>query len=421
MIYHIMNVNFWLRRQRVCRRPHSSKYGKCPIMYYVVTGAGESASRSHDVHMGYYCAPADWDAGRWPADALEAKKKLEAALTEINARYEAMNIPATGEMLLTDYLNKNKPARYMLVVAQEYVDSVERRRLRGKIKNGTFRAYKTRLENLRYYVEEVLGRRKLTLYEVNNAFMMAMEEYFRDEYVTRKGSRRGLGVLTLKQQVHFLTEVMTYAVQRDYITQNPVSVYAVDTSDWQKNLTYLTQDELERLSRHFFLDPKTQEAVDAFIFLAETGISFVDYKRMRDDWVKRLGDIELPSDIRDRIDPEELWLIDARQKTGVPFAVPLSKQALRLLEQYGGAGRMPQFAEVHDLNVLVRCAAQMCGIDKYLTSRIGRKTFSHHWRNRSGLSSKATSLLMGHATDGMVNYYSSVQIEAAVRELYRNR
>ncbi len=317
MILNPMTVNFWLRRQRVCKRKRSTNFGKCPVMYYVVASSGH---RSADTRLGYFCSPQDWDDGTWPKDVDSAKKKLEEALRDINARYEQLNIPATGQMLLTDYLNTNKPARYLLIVAQEWIESINLKCQRGGLSKTTASIYRTRLDNLTHYVENVLHRKTLTLHEINNAFVMDMETYFKYEYRTRRCNRLGLGILTLKQQVQFLVNVMNFAQSRDYIAQNPTSVYKVDVSKWQKKLTYLTEEELERFRAVVVADEKARIAADIFLFLCETGLSYVDYNRMRESWVQRLGDLPLPRDVRNMINVDETWLINHRQKSKVDFA-----------------------------------------------------------------------------------------------------
>ncbi|GAB3314731.1 site-specific integrase [Larkinella ripae] len=412
MVLNDVKVNFWLRRQRVAKRK-GTHFGQAPVMFYIIA----NGVRSNDARTGVYCSADNWDAGSAPAEVTQRIRKLEEHIGQMNARYEQLNIPATGTMLLNDLLNTNKPARFLLIVAQEMLEALEKK-VGRRITKVTFQHYKARFNNLTHYVELILKRNNLTLHEVNNAFVEDMEEYFRDRYITQRGNRKGMAVLTLKQQVMFLVNVMDFAQRRDYVQQNPIRVYKVDASDWKPNKTYLTDDELDRFRSASITDEKTRKAADVFLFLCETGMSYCDYLRMQDDWIKPLRDLDLPRDIRYKVNPDEKWLIGARQKSKVSFAVPLSLEAQRLLTLYGGVSGMPKKIDNNDLNIYIRSVAQLAGITKHLTSYVARKTFAHYWRNRSGLSSKAASRLMGHSTDTMINFYADVQVEAAVREVY---
>ncbi|RAJ97394.1 site-specific recombinase XerD [Larkinella arboricola] len=407
-VFNEVKVNFWLRRQRPCKR-YSTRLGKCPVMFNITA----SGVKSKDCRAEVYCLPYDWDHNTHPSDVAQRIQRIEESVNQINARFEFLNITATGPMILKDLTAKAQKAILLLTVADEFVKSKK-----GKGAKGTYGHYCCRYRNLERYLVEKLKNSAVTPFEVNNRFLMDAESYYRDEYITQKGGRKGLGILALKQQIDFIKAVMVYAQQRDYISQNPTIAYRVDVSSWKPKKTYLTQEELERFRSAEITDEQIRRAVDIFLFLCETGMSYCDYVRMENDWIKPLGEMELPLDIRVKVNLNEKWLVGMRKKSKVQFAVPISTEAQRLLTIYGGASNMPKFMDLNDVNILVRGVAQMVKIKKHLTSYVARKTFAHYWRNRAGLSSKAASRLMGHSTDTMINHYADVQVEAAIREVY---
>jgi integrase/recombinase XerD len=163
-----------------------------------------------------------------------------------------------------------------------------------------------------------------------------------------------------------------------YLTTNPLK----DVNEKLKapgRITYLTEEEINKLKLSDLLSGSQQRVADAFLFQCYTGLCYCDLKRFS---VK-----EHVTTIQGR------YVIQyARTKTETPFTIPLLSYAKELIDKY--AGHIPVISN-QKMNDCIKVVAKTIGIEKHLTTHIGRKTAGTYLLNHD-VPMTTVSKILGH-------------------------
>jgi len=419
-----MKMVFYLRRSRL-------KRGKCPVVFYVTANGIKSKERS----TGQYIRPQEWDAGEVSRAVRGKLDEIETRLREVFLRLKREgNSRPTGPDVLAAVEDEASPVPALIDVAADYVKAQQatgrkrRRKPNEPTRTGqakaTGKAHSSRLNILTHYVDGVLkGRRSVLITGVNNQFAERYERYLRTQHVLRAGRRKGeVGLIStsVEKHIQFLEQVLDYAVRKDLLKHNPLTVYRVDTSDVARDLTRLDDAELAHLRDFRFVSAYLQRAVDVFLLMCEVGLSHCDQRGAGAD--NHLTADDLPPYLAERLRGTDLeeWLQGQRQKTGVTFAVPLTPFARKLIDKYGGVEHLPKL-ENSPLNRALREAFQIAGIPKHATTKLARKTFLHRWRNAPGVAKKTVTKMAGHSTEAMLDWYADTTLEGVAFDLLNAR
>jgi integrase len=165
----------------------------------------------------------------------------------------------------------------------------------------------------------------------------------------------------ISKHIYRLQRALNFAVMQGQIQNNVCQVYKVKRAK-NKTVVNLTDQEFNIWVGAVWQSDFYVKAQDLYTFQMVTGLSFSDlnnYKTIQDP---RTG----------------LWIEGLRTKTGKDFAIPLYHNdftiARQIHEKY--SGKLP-ILENHFYNRLIREMAKILGIDKYITSHTGRKTFAN--------------------------------------------
>jgi integrase len=161
-----------------------------------------------------------------------------------------------------------------------------------------------------------------------------------------------------------------------------------------ETVEFLTSEELSRIEGLTLRDGSMLAAArDMFVFQSYTGMAYSDMQGFRLDECRHDGD---------------RWLLaKKRVKTGVTYYVQLLPQALAVVERYGG--EMPKVAvQVYNRNL--KRIAEATGINKRLTSHVGRHTFAT-WALHKGVALERVSKMLGHSKITQTQRYAKVLAE----------
>lgn len=143
---------------------------------------------------------------------------------------------------------------------------------------------------------------------------------------------------------------------------------------------YLTMEEVEHMERAVMHTKSLSEARDLFMVQIMTGLSYIDL--MTFDFLS----------VKDK--PEYTLVKGRRQKTGVEYCFVLTPQAIGLLSKYGY--RLPKVPN-QKYNTKLKMVADAAGIDKQLTSHMGRRTCGVVLLN-NGVAIEIVSRILGHSS-----------------------
>lgn len=163
---------------------------------------------------------------------------------------------------------------------------------------------------------------------------------------------------------------------------------------------YLTEEELNVIINKKISIERLSVIRDVFLFCCYTGLAFTDVKELKMDNIKH------------GIDGNK-WVFKYRHKTDVESTVPLLEPAKNLIAKYN----THPFREIEGLvfpvpsnqkmNAYLKEIADICGIEKILTTHTARRTFATIMlQNR--MSMEAVSKMLGHTSLYMTKRYAKI-------------
>jgi integrase len=171
---------------------------------------------------------------------------------------------------------------------------------------------------------------------------------------------------------------------------------------------FLTENELQALLEKEFTTDRLTQVRDVFAFCCFTGLAFIDIKQLRRE------DLSIGTN-------GETIIRKQRQKSGVFYNVPLLPVALQLLEKYKEKN-LPnnQILPVPSntkMNAYLKEIADLCGINKNLTTHVARHTFATTVTLANNVSIETVSKMLGHKNIKMTQHYAKVLEKTVVREM----
>ena len=136
-----------------------------------------------------------------------------------------------------------------------------------------------------------------------------------------------------------------------------------------------------------------------FLFQCYTGLAYSDMRKFDFRDVQQRG--------------KRLVLHDVRKKTGEDFYIVLLPPAIEILNKYDF--RLPLMSN-EQYNMRLKLVAESAGIEKNLTSHMGRHTFATLSLN-SGIKIEVLAQMMGHADIRTTQIYAKM-INCTVEEAY---
>lgn len=123
-------------------------------------------------------------------------------------------------------------------------------------------------------------------------------------------------------------------------------------------------------------------------------------------------------DFRDIIERNGKFVLnDVRQKTGEEFYILIMPRAMEILKKYGN--RLPVMSN-QQYNMRLKVVADAAGIDKKLTSHMGRHTYATLALN-NGVKIEVLARMLGHADIKTTQVYARLidtTVEMAYDELF---
>ncbi len=119
----------------------------------------------------------------------------------------------------------------------------------------------------------------------------------------------------------------------------------------------LTEKEVETLANITLFDPTLQLYSDIAVFMAWTGLAYIDISNLRPEHLKRTTD-------------GDLFILKPRQKTSQPCIIYLSEKPLEILERYRDnpvckrTGLLLPMLTNQGLNRIFKELAPLAGIQK---------------------------------------------------------
>lgn len=193
--------------------------------------------------------------------------------------------------------------------------------------------------------------------------------------------------------------IINRAIKLELIDKNPFLSH-VNLKEQKSPIVFLTSNELGRIEGKEITINRLDEVRDFFLLQCYTGMSYSDMN----DFSK--NDIECIEGI--------YFIMKQRRKTKVKYTVPIVSKAVKIFEKYNWA--IPKLSNQR-LNAYLKELGVICGIDKEITTHIGRKTFATLALSK-GVAVEVIAKMVGHTSTRMtLATYADVVTERMINEV----
>ena len=328
---------------------------------------------------GIKCFPSQWsqdkesvvnstDAVQCNRVLLEMKKKAMKAIADM-----------VDEGIVDLYAIPNlirKPSS----VGMSFIRYVQERSAKRNVSDDTRKHYKSFLSILLNFGKIV------SFSDINEKAIRDFDEWLhtytwkaRDRYgkmKERRYSQSTIGGIHKRMKI-FIGD----AVVDGLLKENPYQSRRIRIDRGETRIDkYLTTEEFERITTATMPTGAVAEARDMFVFQCLTGLSYSDL--MEFDFSKA------------HLDGQYKVYSARRKKTGAEFTFVVVPEAVKILERYDY--RLPTISN-QKYNIKLKIVADAAGIEKELTSHVGRRTAGYIWLN-GGIPIEVVAKCLGHTS-----------------------
>ncbi|WP_353720162.1 tyrosine-type recombinase/integrase [Dyadobacter sp. 676] len=201
---------------------------------------------------------------------------------------------------------------------------------------------------------------------------------FGKEFVLYCRSTKQYAQNYLVRCLNYLKSIIDTAVEDGFVNANPLA-HLSESKLEPAEITFITEKEIELLRKTDLLTAGQRRIADAFLLQCFTGLCYCDLKRFSPK--KHIREI---CGVR--------CIQYAREKSSTLFTIPVLPYVDELIETYGE--NLPIISN-QKMNAKLKEIAKIVGIDKHLTTHVGRKTAGTYLLNH-GVRIEVVSRILGH-------------------------
>ena len=385
-----IKLNYWIRKSQ------KRASGQYPI-YLNISYEGINCQTSIGISIRY----AQWDKKAQrikgtseEVDALNGK--LSATKSRALKLYNELllsGVPFNAFSIKDKLHNGITKAVTFNDLMNEYIDKMTSLKGRG-YSQPTIIKYRNSQKRVNEFVRKHYKRKQIYLYELDYAFIDRFATFLRIEFDN--------GNTTIYKHYQRISRVVRVGVNMGYLDKYPFGEFRIKQD--KAPLVYLTYEEVIQIQNKSFDNIRLETVRLLFLLSCYSGLSFKEMENLQPrNLVESNG---------------SNWLSMIRQKTKRTYRVVLLPQAVELINQIIEMhpplknGRLLPMISNQKYNTYLKELADLCGINKRLTSHVGRKTFSIGIALRSKVSIELLSALLGHSSIRVTtDYYAKVTDE----------
>ncbi|MFY0255922.1 site-specific integrase [Chitinophaga sp. 30R24] len=349
--------------------------------------------------LGYKVEPSKFnkDAGAIvgkSAEAIEINKHLQHVKTELIRHYnllKAVDDTVTPTMIKNSYNGINREKRTLLEVTDFHNEKFKEKVDKGKRSDKTLKKWHCTKDKISAFLSNVIKMKDIPLGRIEYAFA---EDFF--DYLTLT---EGLQDNSAMKYIKNTKQLLKLAVQRKWLNANPIEDYVCSYINPERDI--LSADELSTMYHKDFSIHRLQETKDAYLFMALTGYAYKDALLLTRDHVVKFFD-------------GEDWIVKNREKTWCRENVPLLPIAKEILKKYENhpyciANNVLLPINTNQrFNGYLKEVADLCGIDKNLTTHTARHTFATTVTLANGVPLETVSAMLGHKSIRTTQIYAKI-------------
>lgn len=386
-----IRILFWIHRSK------RNKQGEVPLMLRL-TYKNERLNKS----TGIYILQNSWNHQKQKLkgnneSTVTVNRYIDNTKTRIIQLFNA--VQSDGDIYLQNILDtifsKSEKTDTLLKTIHVFNESMKSR-LGVDFAYSTYEKYVITEKKIKSFLETKLGKPDIRLKDLSLSFIIDFDDYIR---TIDKNQHN-----TATKYCINLKRILNVAVMRGLIQQNPFLGYR--TAFKETSRIFLSTFELSQLCNKIIPISRLDLVKDLFLFQCYTGLAYTDLKFMNE------------KDITIGIDGNK-WIIKARQKTKIVATIPLLPQALKIIEKYK-YDKQRKFSlfptySIQKYNQYLLEVADLCGINKKISSHVGRRTFGNYALSK-GMSLNSIAKILGHANTLITQKIYAVTSEMIVSQ-----
>jgi len=382
-----ITIHLYLKESRTDSKGYS------PV-YLRLTVNGKRAEMSTGIKL----LPSFWDrvseraSGR-SEEARVINSRLISLLGRVNRHYSRLD--ATDERIsIRQMISEIKGSgENQITLIQAYEAHIGQINLLVNVdyEPNTIKRYKSSMNGLKEFIKSRYGRYDIRLIDLDRSFIESYQTYLRVD--------RGLQHNTAAKDIKNLNRVLNRLVMNGTIPRNPFKGFSCSYVNPRRQ--YLSSEEIDLLYHKDFQVKRLARVRDVFLFQVYTGLAYSDISELSQD------------SIVTGIDGGK-WIVIFRKKTGTRSSIPLLPRAQTILDRY----KQDPYCQYHNLlipvssnqrmNGYLKEIADICQINKNLTTHLARHTFATTVTLSSGVPIETVSKMLGHSDLRTTQIYSKV-------------
>lgn len=279
------------------------------------------------------------------------------------------------------------------MVLQVYAD--HNADLKTRIDKGVARAtyikHESSKNNVGRFIKDTFKKDDYLLSDVDHSFILKYESYLRTKRLCNNNS-------TVRYIRNFV-KIIKLALDNEWIKTDPMRKIKLKNEEVDK--PFLSEEELNTIINKSLTVPRVAQVRDIFILCCFTGLAFVDVKSFSQ------------KDIISHPDGT-LWINKQRQKSKQWAHIPLLPIAKQIIDRYSNhpecvrKGVLLPVLSNQKMNAYLKEVADLCGINKNLTTHCARHTFATTVTLLNNISMESVSKMLGHSSLSMTKRYARV-------------
>ena len=255
----------------------------------------------------------------------------------------------------------------------------------------TITKYNTTLKHLKSFILYKYQKSDLEVNKIKNVFVTDFEIYLK----TKKDCSHN----TTMKYITIFKKIIKISLANDWLKKDPFTNYKISVKKTVR--PFLSEEELKTMINKEFKQERLEIVKDTFLFSCFTGLAHSDVKKLT------------PANIKIGSDGNE-WVMVNRTKTDTPSHIPVLPVTAKLIEKYK---YHPYCIEKNVLlpvltnqkmNAYLKEIADICEIDKKLTTHIARHTFATTVTLNNDVPIETVSKMLGHSSIKMTKIYAKL-------------
>jgi site-specific recombinase XerD len=378
---------FYLKKSKV------DAQGKAPI-YLRITIEGKRCeiSTKRTIELSKWSKEANRVIGR-TEDIRELNAYLDSLTTKVYQSQRDLiqdDKEVTAETLKNKILGIEEKERTLITIFENHNKQVEK--LVGReFAAGTLERYKTVSKHLQEFMKHQYKVSDISIKRIDHKFITDFEFYLK--------TVRNCGHNSAIKYIKNFKKIVRIAFANNWIKRDPFLNYKVRLKEVERQ--FLSEEEIQAMLSKDLHTPRLAQVRDIFVFCCFTGLAYSDVKKLTNN------DIVLGID-------GDKWIKIKRTKTDTRSNIPLLPTALEIIKKYENHPEavtknvlLPVLSNQKS-NAYLKEIADLCGINKNLTTHLARHTFATTVTLSNGVPMESVSKMLGHKSLKTTQHYAKI-------------